>query len=310
MQKYRRITHEDRCQIYVALKTRISKGELAHDLGFHSSTIYRELKRNREALGQYNPGYASKRARINFQKCRRQWLIGEDKEGILITLLMQGLSPEQIVGRLKLEKKKWPSTQSIYNYLRVRARHLLPYLRRFGRYGEGRFLQQKRRIWGRTYIDQRPKRASNRKRLGDWERDTFFSANREAFLVCVDRKSRLLKLARSSVLAIEVEKITTKLLENYKVHTLTNDNGSEFTQNKKINYPVYFCHPRKPQQRGTVENTIGLLREYIKRKSNTKGIKDEDIKYIENLMNNRPRKVLGFLTPNEVHFNKFVALAS
>jgi IS30 family transposase len=166
---------------------------------------------------------------------------------------------------------------------------------------------------GKLNIEERPILANQRERIGDWERDCMYAAKRQQLLVCTDRKSRFTKIARvreQSVTAIA--KLTNQLLRETKkkAHTVTNDNGPEFRYPDMIKAKVYYCHPRKPQQRGTVENTIGLIRQHIKRKTNLDTLSDADIKDIEDQLNFRPRKCLDYLTPYEVFYDRTVALAS
>lgn len=311
MQKYRRITHEDRCHIYALLKTGMSKAKISLDLGFHKSTIFRELKRNK-IRSYYFPLTATRNAKLSFYRCRRKLVISGESEAMVIHLLSLGLSPEQISGRLYLEGQNSPSVQSIYNFLHKHLKELLPYLRRYKKKGGGRYLQRKSRHLNRRYIEERPQIANDRHRLGDWERDTFIAKNGQSILVCVDRRSRLLRMKKVKNLSSqEIASATRVLLTNFKIHTLTNDNGPEFRRADKLDYgkKVYFCRPQKPHQRGTVENTIGLLRQYITRNTDISCMTDREIKDLEDHLNNRPRKTLGYKTPLEVHFNKFVALA-
>ena len=144
--------------------------------------------------------------------------------------------------------------------------------------------------------------ANNRQRVGDWERDIFFTANRKAILACVERKTRLLKLkVVDSLKAGKISKLTTELIETsgLPMYSITNDNGSEFADGKNMKVSVYYCKPFKPQQRGTIENTIGLVRSYISRRTDISQCSLESIQGIENLINNRPRKILKFKTSIE-----------
>ena len=108
----------------------------------------------------------------------------------------------------------------------------------------------------------------------------------------------------------EVNKLTHTLITETgkKYHTITNDNGCEFKSNKHLTSKVYFCEPLRPQQRGTVENTIGLIRQYINRRTDVSKWSRKKFKNIEEILNLRPRKVLDFKTPHEVYYNKNVAL--
>lgn len=130
-------------------------------------------------------------------------------------------------------------------------------------------------------------------------------------LVCTDRKSRLTKLEPYSKFTAQM--ISRKTLEMIKplghpVHTITNDNGTEFRGDQAHGVPVYYCDPRKPQQRGTVENTIGILRKRLGLKTDLKELGRKGLKDLEKAHNLKPRKCLGYRTPYEVFFNTKVAL--
>jgi len=148
-------------------------------------------------------------------------------------------------------------------------------------------------------------------RIGDWERDSMLISNRRHILVCTDRKSRFTKITPlESIKVKDVAQVTLALLKKTgrRVHTITNDNGPEFKHSPKLPVPVYFCDPRKPQQRGTVENTIGLIRQFIKRSTKFKQLTADDYTNMEESLNFRPRKCLDYKTPYEVFYNKSVAV--
>lgn len=121
-------------------------------------------------------------------------------------------------------------------------------------------------------------------------------------LVCTERRSRLTLLQKVKKRTAEgVAKQTRSMLKGKKAFTMTNDNGSEFRGSVQIGVPIYYCQPMKPQQRGTVENTIGQIRRFIPRSTEMQNLKDKEVKRIESLMNNKPRKCLNYRTPNEVY---------
>lgn len=319
MKKYSRVSYETRCQIDAFLQAKFSIPEIAKRLGYHKSTVYRELKRNLNYSGTYTPKSAHNLARERYRRCRKNYLMTGVVLDLVIEKLKLGWSPEQISGRLKKEKIKVPSHSSIYKFIygnRCREkqksyrRDLAIYLRKHGKRGAGRYVQRKAISKSGTSIRYRPQIAQQRKRIGDWERDTMHTAHGVQILVMNDRKSRLTKLCiLKSRQNAEVDIRTRQLIEetNRKAFTITNDNGSDFKASRGLPYKVYFCDPYKPQQRGTVENTIGLLRQYIKRNTD---VSELDMKIFENILNNRPRKVLDYQTPYEVYFKKKVALAS
>lgn len=314
MPKYQRVTYEVRCLIDAFLLVKLSKAEIARRVGFHKSTISRELKRN--SLQTYTPGIAETLARHRYSRCRRKSKVNQELIEQIKSKVEEGWSPEQLSGRLKLEKNLNVSRELIYRFLR-RSRKtkndVWRYLRRSGRKGRGRYARRSNKPDWFKSITQRPQEINNRSRLGDWERDLMCGLNRSAFLVCVERKSRFLKISKvNSYKAIDVFDQTTKLLATTEteIKSITNDNGPEFNDGYLSKVPVFYCQPHKPQQRGTVENTIGLLRQYHGKRSELGKVSDEDLERLELKMNNRPRRCLDYRTPYEVLYNTTVALVT
>lgn len=314
MKKYTRVSYGVRCQIYALMQAKISIPEIASQLGFNKSTIYRELKRNSPSVGDYRPQLAQKKSSRRYANCRKCYAVDSDLKEKLEDFLLLGWSPEQISGRFKEEKISKVSHQTLYNFINKDI-NLRVFLRRFYKRGAGRYKQRsrfKREING-FRIKDRPWQANERSRIGDWERDTMHTQDGVQVLVCVDRKSRLTKIERVKTrTSYEIGNQTIKMIEETgrKALTLTNDNGGDFKGKSDIDVPIYFCRPLRPQERGTVENTIGLLRQYISRKTNVRGYEKDDFLHLENLMNYRPRKVLGYKTPHEVYYREKVALGS
>jgi IS30 family transposase len=160
-------------------------------------------------------------------------------------------------------------------------------------------------------ISERPQSINERKNFGHWERDTAQVANRKYLLVATERRSRLVRVAKLAARDTRSVFRATHRLEKSEprpVLSWTNDLGSEFREGFRHPVPVFYCRPFKPQQRGTVENTIGLLRQFIGRKTDVEAISAKHLKAIEQLINHRPRKCLGFKTPYEVYYRRSVAL--
>ena len=312
MVKYVRVSCDVRCQIEAFLQTEISVLEMAKLLGLHKTTIYREINRNKK--GEFYTARAAQNAALRrFKNCRRKSSITPFIAQKIEEKLAMGWSPEQISGRLKKENVAAISFQTIYKFT-DREETLRGFLRRYNKRGAGRYIQRENNDSSlRISIDKRPVAANKRLRVGDWERDLFYAGNKRQLLVCTDRKSRLTKISKiERATGVIVQKETIKLLKSTgrKFLTMTNDNGPEFKRNLPIGVPVYFCKPLKPNQRGTIENTIGLLRQYITRKTDVEIMEIKDIKEIENLINFRPRKCLDYKTPYEVYYKRKVALAS
>lgn len=312
MRTYRRVTLHDRLEIAVCLDLKLSKSEIARRLGFHKSTISREIKRN--AKTKYFPHRAQKLSHDRFQSCRRPTKLTDSLKNLVKSRLSEHWSPEQISGRLKIESRQTLSHETIYRLIRADKKNggsLWRTLRRPPKRGRGRYLVRNYKPAWLLRMKDRPQIINERRRIGDWERDTMLGLNRKPLLVLVERKTRLLKIKHLSALrANEVGLKTKELLANEPLHSITNDNGTEFRDFYLHACPIYFCDPLKPQQRGTVENTIGLLRQFITNKTDPSSITEEELKDLENKMNSRPRKCLGFKTPFEVHHQTSVALVS
>jgi IS30 family transposase len=239
-------------------------------------------------------------------------------------LIREEWSPEQITGWLQKHGHPSISHEWIYQYVyRDKQRggtlhmHLRCQKERRKRYGSGQ--SRRGQILNRVGIEQRPAIVDGRSRLGDWEGDTIVGKHHKGSVVTlVDRKSllvrmRLLEDRTSDSVGNAIVNLLKPL--GTRRHTLTVDNGKEFAcheaVSRKLGTAVYFCKAHAPYQRGRNEQTNGLIRQYIPKSSDLSELDHADIKRIESRLNNRPRKSLGFRTPNEIFFgNKGVALRS
>lgn len=191
------------------------------------------------------------------------------------------------------------------------------YLRRRHRYRKRIHKYCKRGGWDtRRPISERPAIVETRSRLGDWEADTIIGRQQKgSILSLVERRSRfclLEKLANRSPDTLADAACERLMPIKDKVLTITSDNGIEFTRHEtiaeRLDADFFFADPYSSWQRGTVENTNGLVRQYFPKKSAFDTVSDTDIEFVTDRLNNRPRKALGFRTPNEVFQNHFVAL--
>ena len=172
--------------------------------------------------------------------------------------------------------------------------------------------EKRGQIIGKISISKRPKEANEKLRLGDWEADTIIGAgHKQAIVSVVERKTQFTLLKKiEKKTSNNVTSALTELMEpfNNARHTLTVDNGKEFAGHaditKTIATKVYFADPYSAWQRGLNENTNGLIRQYVPKGSDIRTFSDEQIEYIMDRLNNRPRKSLGFLTPNEVFYER------
>jgi IS30 family transposase len=308
------LTLEERDRIAQLRHRQADQKEIAHALGRSPSTISRELRRN-DTGGEY---YAAQAHRQSAQRRRERRLTRkmDDPEinDAVRTGLAQEWAPEQITGRMQQQDcDRCVSPQTIYAWIKrdQDRQHWESMLRRRGK-----------RPWrakntattaDAARIRNRPEVIERRLRLGDFEGDTVLGpAATGGLATLVDRKSRLTILAKvQSKNADHVhEKIKQRLkeLDAMRRHSLTLDNGTEFARcgrlEKHLGIQLYFADPGCPYQRGTNENTNGLIRQYFPKGTDFRDISHCEVRRVEKLLNNRPRACLGFRTPAEVFFEK------
>ena len=308
---YIHITQEERYQIYALKKVGHQQSEIAKVLKRSESTISRELKRNAGKRG-YRPKQAHSKAverqSINARRIDdATWQFAQAR-------LLEQWSPEQISGHAAI------SPETVYQrvYADKRAggllwKNLRCQKQRRKRYGK---VERRGTIPNKLSIDDRPAIVETRSRIGDWEADTVIGKNhRQAIVSIVERKTGftlIRKVERKTALA--VSKAMIRLLQPYgkKVRTITSDNGKEFAGHeeiaKKLKADFYFAHPYSSWERGTNENTNGLIRQYFPKDRDFTTITQQEIDTAMERLNNRPRKRLGYKTPSQVFFKSGVAL--
>ena len=307
---YTQLTREQRYQIYALKKADHSQTTMAAIIGCHKSTISRELARNGGQRG-YRPKQAQQLALSRRLPAHRPRIQSETWAQVE-SLVQQQWSPEQISGRLKLEQPERVSHERIYQYIYADKRaggtlhlHLRCQKKRKKRYGQR---DRRGQLQARRSIEERPHVVEAKQRLGDWEADTIIGQHhRQAIVSLVERKSKLTRLAKvERNTADNVRRELTTQLEQLVVKTITSDNGREFAQHQRIAQQLkadfYFAHPYASWERGLNENTNGLVRQYFPKKSDFSKITDRQINKVVERLNNRPRKTLGYKTPNEVFF--------
>lgn len=313
MKNYKHLTLEQRYQIYAFKKSGWTNTEIGNEIGIDKSNIGRELKRNISGRG-YRPKYADKMA-VSRQKGKVVTKISDQTWlEIEADLVEQEWSPEQISGRRNLAGQQKVSPEWIYQRISKDKRnngelylHLRSQKKRKKRYGS---YAKRGGLVNQVSIEERPQTVEEKNRIGDWELDTVIGKGHlGAIVTMVDRKSKLLRMKKVGKRTGSLTKaaICSKL-EDLEVETLTSDNGKEFSEHeeisKKLKAGFYFCHPYRSCERGLNENTNGLIRQYFPKKTEFDKITDEDIKTVEEKLNNRPRKTLGYQTPNEVYFKE------
>jgi len=317
MKKYTRLTQAERWQIHVHKGSGKSIGCISKMLNRTHATIARELKRNSTAQG-YKAEQAQRMAqnRHVHRNQQRRKLQGTLLE-LVISKLKEYWSPVQISGWLLAEHGISVSHEVIYQRIWADKRKkrgqisLFKYLR----HGEKRYQRRgNQKYAGRGHIphridiDQRPAIVEEKSRIGDWELDTIVGKNQQGYLVSmVERHSKYTKLVRvtnSKAETVKAAIVSTlgRLCE--KVLTLTSDNGKEFSQHQEIAHALkadfFFAKPYHSWERGLNEHTNGLVRQFFPKKTNFLNVTPEKVQWVENLLNNRPRKILNFKTPQQV----------
>ena len=313
MDCYKQLTQEQRYHISGLLKAGNSKSSIAQAVGVHKSTISRETRRNRSEKG-YRPQQAHQFALDKRQQAEKYIKFTPELQKLVTEKIILDWSPDQISGYLKKEGIAKISHERIYQFLledKKEGGMLYTHLRHAGKRRKKRYGSKDRRgqIKNRVSIDERPKIVDKKQRIGDWEGDTIIgSMQQKAIVTLVDRASKKTRIGRVATKHSDiVSDIMIDLLKPMKdvSHTITLDNGKEFSGHEKIakslNVDIYFAHPYSSWERGLNENTNGLIRQYIKKGSSFESITNERINFIENRLNNRPRKSLRYYTPNEVY---------
>jgi IS30 family transposase len=316
--RYHQITPDERYTL-AALRTqqpRLSNAEIARRMGRHPSTIGRELERNAAHHdGAYRPSKAQERTNGRRSRTRRwskltatQWMLVED-------LLEEGLSPDQISGRLRRDGTLRISHEAIYQYVWGNKRaggHLYLCLRQRTRRRRKRYATKERRgqLAGKRHISERPSAANERREFGHWEIDTVHGSGRDSVVTIVERKTGLVligKLPNLSALALN-ERVLQMIRGFERKHgpsfrTITADNGTEFHSyehiERKVQLQFYFATPYHSWERGTSENTNGLIRQYLPKRLSLASLSQTECNAIARRLNDRPRERHAYATPLE-----------
>lgn len=325
MKKYRHLTSAQRYQIESLLQVGQSQIIIANLLGVHRSTISRELKRNTAKRGRTSGKYIGLHANLKTQKRHKE----KPKQVFLTTILKQRISkllredkwsPELISKRLNKEGEFCVSHERIYQWIWMckHSNHrenkaykdLYKYLRYTGRRQKRNQAKDKRgSIKHRVSIEKRPKVIEDRTRIGDIEVDLMLGKNhKSALLVMTDRTTLVTMIERLENKS--AEHVYTKIVERLSrinkswIKSITFDNGKEFALHYKIakefNVKTFFTRPYTSQDKGTVENRIGVIRRYFPKRTDLNLISDERIKEVEKYINFRPIRKFNYNNPIEV----------
>jgi IS30 family transposase len=333
--KYFRLTSLDREKIqYYRTEKKLNPNQIAIKLGYHRSTITREVARNTDSQGNYQAQYAHKKSytRIRSRKLgKRKILLSKKLQEYVHTKLRLKWSPDQIAKAIKnhfsTDTTMHISPEAIYQYIYILPRGelkktLIDGLRQRRRYRRSQ--RQKNqdeetrgKIKDMLSIHERPQEVIDRILPGHWESDLIIGKYKQTGVATlVERTTRftiIVPLPEGKG-AVEVRQALTEAVKDIPKHlrlTLTHDQGKEMSEHAQFsidsNMTVYFADPRSPWQRGTNENTNGLIRQYYPKGTDFRNILPEDIKRVQYELNTRPRKILDYKTPLEV-YNSYVAL--
>src|SRR5687768_4551650 len=313
---YRQLSTEERYQIGALRRQGCTSRQIAEMLQRHPSTISREVKRNVTPHdGAYRPSFAVEMTSGRRPRSRRNARYGPTHFAPIAALLEQRWSPEQIVGRRRLLRLPVMSHETIYLWIWRDKRaggSLWRYLRgackrRRKRYGRN---DSRGRLAGKRPIHDRPQVVARRRRFGDWEADTVHGKGKPCIATAVERKSGLVRigpLPRATVDQTNARLIALLAHEPHPVRTITSDNGVEFhgykALERALGTTVYFATPHHAWERGTNENTNGLIRQYLPKGTPLGHLTQTLCNAIASHLNHRPRRRLGFRTPHEVYYS-------
>jgi IS30 family transposase len=308
-------TESDRAVLAQLIELQVSKVEIARRLQKHRSSIHRELARNSGPRG-YLPVEAQQRANARRRLPRRTAKMSDPQiQKYVGQRLEHRWSPDQISGRSQREFRREPerriSRQTIYDWIDRQRPDQRRTWRQCLRFGSPRRKRPENggRLPHAVPIEGRPLVVDRRLRFGDWEGDTIVSRRRRGGLVSlVERKSGYTLLARVDDLrAATVRKASQRRLASLPRHllrTLTFDNGKEFAEHEALasatGMSIYFARPYCAWQRGTNENTNGLVRQYLPKGTDLTAESHRAVAALQSSLNDRPRKRLGYQTPHEV----------
>ncbi|MEI2637490.1 MAG: IS30 family transposase [Microthrixaceae bacterium] len=311
------LTAADRGKIEILLQQHYTNKQIAYKLGRSPSTVGREVKKGLDGSSVYHAWIAQVAYEANRRRSKQIPKLDHPANhrlrGWIVACLQKGWDPSMICGRLKAEgfgmvvcaetiyswiySSAYGTTEKLYQYLRFGKKRRTKHKGRSG---------HKSKIPNRVSIHDRPQIVAEKSRLGDWEGDSVLYTHKHAINTVNERVSSLVaftKLTRKT--APETAEAVITKLSQYVAHTITFDNGSEFTQHGKITdtlgIPVYFADPYSSWQRGANENINRQLRAYLPKRSDIRDLTQEELDNIAWELNNKPRRRLQWHTPQEVY---------
>ena len=310
------LTKEQRYEIKAYLNCNKSKEFIANSLSVAKSTIYRELKRNSTKTGKYNPHFADElynERKERFKRVRK--FNTQTEKRIKEYITQEQWSPEQILGYCKINNIPMVSHERIYQYVRddkLKGGDLYKHMRHKLKHRKRPVGENRIPIKNRISIDERPVIVNDNNTFGHWEMDTIVGPNNKgAILTITERTTNFFMMEKLPFgkNAKQLAETLIRLLLPYKeyVQTITTDNGTEFAEHeyitKKLNANIYFAHPYSSWEKGLIEYTNKLIRQYIKKKTDINSYDNDYITMIQRKINKRPRKKLKYRSPTEIFYN-------
>lgn len=316
---YQQLTSYDR-YILAALKRQgLTVQQIAIHMGRHRSTIYRELSRNscHHIDGAYRPSKAESRTRTRRSHSRRNSHFSDSDFTLVRTFLRKKWSPEQIVGHIQKYRllTRCMSHETIYQYIwndKAEGGGLWTHLRQSPKQRRKRYkaYDSRGQLANKRHITERPQSVESRRYRGHWEIDTVMGrGSTHCIVTLVERKTGFVQIGKlKDRTTASLNKRTLSLInrdpDSFK--TITADNGTEFHQYIKIekqsNVKFYFATPYHSWERGSNENTNGLIRQYIPKGTSMTDLTQQQCDVIAQKLNSRPRKRLNFRTPEECYY--------
>jgi IS30 family transposase len=315
--KYKQLTEGDRYTLAALKRQGLSFTNIAKAMNRDRSTIYREINRNSCWIidNSYRPSKAQRRTRARRRRSRRNQHFTQQDYKEVRKLLRKDWSPEQITGYLKCEDKRCFSHETIYRYIWRDKRNggtLWKHLRCAQKRRRKRYnaYDSRGRLADKRNIAERPIEVETRQTQGHWEIDTVMGkGSKHCIITLVERKTGYTLIGQLNDRTTKsLNKRTIKLMSRMpkQFKTITSDNGTEFHQYKVIEQatdcPFYFANPHHSWERGTNENTNGLIRQYLRKGTTMEGLTQQRCDAIATKLNSRPRKRLGYKTPQECFY--------
>ena len=296
-------------EISILLKKEYSFREIGKALRRSPNTVSYEVKSN-STNGEYDPIKANAKARLRKRMSKFQWMKIEEKKELkkyIVSGLKKHWNPDEISGRMKKEKQPFYASKTIiYDWLRSnRGQGYCGYLysKRCHRKKRDKNKTTKTMIPERISLNKRFMGASNRTRYGHWEKDAIVSrkGSKGSLAVAQERKSRLIIAMKTKTMSpVEHADKTKIMFRGLMVKSVSFDNGIENKNHKELGCPSFFCDPYSSWQKGGVENGNKMIRRYLPKKTILSEISQDRIDHIVSIINNKPRKILGYKTALEV----------